>query len=246
MDRFLHIETNKQKYNKEISKCIDETIIVEGNTTLPPNPNYDTKLVVENIDIIDSMIIHQNDGENRAVLNHASYKEPAQQYLKGSSGREETLCDYSFLFNVLSSTRLIKEYYNPNKKKLLNKGMYSNRGLYSPNVLFNKDGKNCIYSVISTTAPNRQQSIQYKMFTEEENKVALRERLEFILNIAAKNKVDVLMLGAFGCSVYRQNPSEVASIWRELLSSNYMGYFKYIYIPIINNDQYKIFHKIFT
>ena len=42
-------------------------------------------------------------------------------------------------------------------------------------------------------------------------------RAKHILHIAAYNKVDVLVLGAFGCGAFENDPDTVAMAWRRAL-----------------------------
>lgn len=54
-----------------------------------------------------------------------------------------------------------------------------------------------------------------KGVSEEENETALKSRIKFIYNIANENQIDTLILGAYGCGVFGQNPKKVASLFLE-------------------------------
>ena len=43
----------------------------------------------------------------------------------------------------------------------------------------------------------------------------MRKRIRFLLNIAKKEQVDTLILGAYGCGVFQQDPSFVAACFVE-------------------------------
>ena len=72
-------------------------------------------------------------------------------------------------------------------------------------------------------------------------------RIKFILDIAKDNHVDTLVLGAFGCGVFGQNPREVANIFKKLLDTSFKGCFKKVVfgIPKGNNDNLEQFKLVF-
>ena len=61
---------------------------------------------------------------------------------------------------------------------------------------------------------------------EELYRLHLR-RAKHILHIAAVNDADALVLGAFGCGAFRNDPQVVAKAYADALSA-YQEYFRYI------------------
>ncbi len=61
---------------------------------------------------------------------------------------------------------------------------------------------------------------------EEQYRLHLR-RAKHILHIAAVNDADALVLGAFGCGAFRNDPQAVAKAYADVLAE-YKGYFRYI------------------
>ena len=74
----------------------------------------------------------------------------------------------------------------------------------------------------------------------------LNERIKLIFDIAFLNHVDILILGAFGCSVYGQKADIVASIFKECLQGYFQGCFRKIIIPIDSQEFYDKFEKVFA
>lgn len=182
-----------------------------------------------------------------AVLNFASYKNPGGMFLDGSKAQEECLCHESFLYNVLKRQT---DYYAWNRMRL-NKALYKDRALYTPDVRFFKKGNikadpdGVLCDVITCAAPNKSAAQKYTGVSDAENSAALKERIHFLLQVAALNGVEVLILGAYGCGVFGQDPEEVAAIFKDELE---MFTFKEAVFAIIKSDRdnnYEAFEGVF-
>ena len=235
-----HTERMGSWYEKEIKRSVEGTVIYKG---LPENPTLSsnkrsTTIILTDEDSVSAIINHAS--EKTAVLNFASYKRPGGGFMSGMMAQEEALCHRSFLYNVL---REFPEYYAFNNG-LLNSGFYTNRALYSPDIVFN-DMEYC--DVITCAAPNATRMIRYKTGQEALNQKALLERIFFVLNIAADQKVDTLILGAYGCGVFKQDPEVVAWAFKYYLETVRKGTFKKVVFAIPNKDSYnyKAFKEVF-
>ena len=210
MKNFYPRQINTSIIGTKIYGVIDDLQEVCSNR----NPNMYISIVDE--DSVSAIFNHRKG--KTAVLNFASYKHPGGMFLNGSKAQEECLCHESFLYNVLSDYE--STYYAWNKKNL-NRSLYRNRALYSPAIAFFKEGKSTLCDVITCAAPNYTSAKKYCEVTKKENTEALESRIKFILDIAAENKVDTLILGAFGCGVFGQDPFEVASIFKKYLETSH-------------------------
>lgn len=170
-----------------------------------------------------------------AALNFASYKNPGGMFLKGSKAQEECLCHQSALYNILTR---FPNYYAENKKNL-NEALYTDRAIYTPSVPFFTGSIGFDCDIITCAAPNKYAAQKYKNVSDEKNWYYLYNRIEFILNIAKLHQVDILIVGAFGCGVFGQDPYEVAAIFKYLLDNKSYGFSQVIFaIPIgtrVNN-----------
>ena len=227
-----HTEEMAKKYSSEIQKAIATTKCYDSF-----NANWENKcnqyLTIQT-DSVSALFLGDCKDKKVCVLNFASYKNPGGMFLNGSSAQEESLCHESFLFNVLKE----KTHYYEYNKKHLNRGMYLNRALYTPNVLFQHNGQEKFVDVLTCASPNYSVALNYGNFSEEENDSALVSRINFVKNILADNNVEVAVLGAFGCGVFKQNPARVAQLWKE----NGLPVNEAIF-AIIDKSTYEIFCK---
>jgi uncharacterized protein (TIGR02452 family) len=121
--------------------------------------------------------------------------------------------------------------------------------LYTPDVYFKYDDDNETFcDVITCAAPNITPSRKYGWgITNEENSAALDSRIKFVLDIAADNEVETLILGAFGCGVFGQDATEVISIFKKHLETTHKNCFKNVIFAIPNDgrsDNYNKAYKI--
>ena len=196
------------------------------------------------------------------VLNFASSTNPGGGVTKGSTAQEECLCRCSNLYLTLYQEKCIREYYNINKKYMSNLG--SDAIIYSRNIYVFKDKnynmlpvKDRFYvDVLTCAAPNLRENPRNQYNTDaSEEKLTLTDeelynihvkRARNILNVAVKNEDDYLILGAFGCGAFRNNPEIVAKAYKDVLQ-DYMYCFKVIDFAIIDgkySNNYEIFKRI--
>lgn len=196
------------------------------------------------------------------VLNFASSTNPGGGVTKGSTAQEECLCRCSNLYLTLYQEKCIREYYNINKKYMSNLG--SDAIIYSRNIYVFKDKdynmlpvEDRFYvDVLTCAAPNLRENPrnQYNSDASEEKLTLTDEELynihvkraRNILNVAVKNEDDYLILGAFGCGAFRNNPEIVAKAYKDVLQ-DYMYCFKVIDFAIIDgkySNNYEIFKRV--
>ena len=238
-----HTKEMEDLYKDEIEDCIDETLAYNANSKfIEKRLNNKQIIIVDEIDSVGAVFKYVNINEITAVLNFASYNNPGGNFINGSKAQEECLCHESYLYNVLKGCM---GYYKINHKNK-NKCLYMDRALYSPNVRFTKEYKDVFCDVITCAAPNKTAAQKYSNVSDEENSKVLKERIEFVLKIAQDNGVDNLILGAYGCGVFGQDPLEVAKIFKEFLSGKYKRFNKVIFaIPNRLEMNYRCFKRIF-
>ena len=193
--------------------------------------------------------IHQSHPEWRiAVLNFASVTTPGGGVTKGSSAQEESLCRCSTLYPVLTTPALWDAYYSVNRAA--RNPLYTDALIYTPGVTICKtdedypermEEKDWVeVDVITCAAPNLRQrpGNQYNLdqsapvVVSPEKLLQLhKSRARHILTVAASKGVDAIVLGAFGCGAFQNDPAVVARAYKDVLKEM-KGYFSLIEFAI--------------
>ena len=234
-----HIAFIKNNYDKEISNSISKSYKIREVYMYNRPLEKEAEIKVVPIDTVKALFEFSRG--KTAVLNFASYKEPGGMFMQGSSAQEECLCHASTLYPVLKHFEYT--FYMPNRKSV-NKGLYYNAAIYSEDILFFDGDKTYLADVISCAAPNYRTAKKYCNVSSDENYRALRNRVEFVVKVAAEQEVDTLILGAWGCGVFGQNPMEVATLFKEYLKK--YPYFKTVVFAILPGPNYDAFEKVFN
>lgn len=243
-------QKSKEHYNKMKSQFENESKTSISNSILyreiicNPIKDYDTTYFFEQLTTTDAASKYSSSEYiNRCLLNFASYTRPGGGFLKGSIAQEECLCRDSNLYNVLE--HFTDEYNYNYQEKMFNEGLYYNFAIYSPDIKFidTKDNSYIFdYDVITCAAPNKGVYDKYNTdFQKYYNE--LKKRIEFVLNIAYENCVETLILGAFGCGVFKNDPNIVAQTFKDLLPK--YG-FKNVIFAIPDMNKLDIFKNVFN
>ena len=258
MDYFKHKSINKLKaiehvkevtlkYDKEITFSIENATIydeescrelLERSTSRPED--FTRVVKFEKSNTVDALFEAKKKGKRIAVLNFASFKNPGGMFMEGSSAQEEHLCHESTLYPVLE--HFDDTYYAYNREHK-NKALYKHRCLYIPDIMFiNAKGKQKMADVITIAAPNagaaRRNGVE-----EDVIEAVMADRIKIIYEIAVDKKIDILILGAFGCGVFKNDPYVTARQFAEI-GSNYFGNVLVFAIP--DDKHFEIFRNIIS
>ena len=156
--------------------------------------------------------------EKVGVLNFASAKNPGGGFLNGAMAQAESLAASGGLYRTLTPH---EGYYRRNRA--CGTMMYTGCAIYSPDVVFFRDEKFRLLprpvtaSVLTLPAVNLGQVMQ-KGEDLTAARAAMRERMARALELFGAMGDRTLVLGAYGCGVFRNDPRQVARWWRELLA----------------------------
>lgn len=143
------------------------------------------------------------------ALNFASAKNPGGGFLGGAKAQEEDVCRSSALY-VCQLTQ--PDYYARNRATA--SMIYTDHMIYSPDVPVFRDGRALLeepylVSFLTAPAPNAGEAARHGE-PEAEVRRALYARARKLLLVAANEGHTTLVLGAWGCGVFRNDPVQVA------------------------------------
>ena len=188
-------------------------------------------------------------GQEICVHNFASATTPGGGVVKGSSAQEECLCRCSTLYFNLNTPEMWEGFYAPHREA--QNPVHNDDCIYTPGVVVMKTDtaspklmpQEDWYSVnvITCAAPNLRLMPSNRMnmgdgfkrvkMTDKDLLALHEKRLSRILDIALEEKNEVVILGAFGCGAFENNPRVVAMAAKNVIKK-YLHSFKTIEFAI--------------
>ena len=246
--------TNATNFSIHNQQFIPESAIISISDV--PKADKPANIIVSRLRSFEAAA--QYIGKRTAVLNFASATNPGGGVEKGASAQEECLCRVSTLYPCLTDQKMRDSFYTPHRKN--GNTLHNDDIIYTPNVLVIKDDDHNLLSepfsvdIISCAAPNLRErpSNQYntgdtiKVQISDNELLALHEkRARKIFSSAIANGVEILILGAFGCGAFQNDPHIVAQAYKNVLP-DFAHYFHTIEFAIycrpadsINYDAFK-------
>lgn len=218
-----------------------ETLLVDNKNKLAEKEEIETEITVINRTTLATAKELWEGGETQIfILNFASAKNPGGGFLNGSQAQEESLARASGLYPCLLEH---KEMYDFNKG--FGSSLYSDYMIYAPQVPVFRDDKDEllseVYSVSFLTAPAVNAGA---VRDNEKNNVPkipdkMRNRTEKVLTIASMLDYEVLVLGAWGCGVFRNEPQEVAEHFHSFLKEGgaFHNVFRKVVFAVLDNTK---------
>lgn len=192
---------------------------------------------VEPLDTVSAMFKYAAEGKT-LVLNMASSKRPGGGVANGSVAQEECLFRCSNLFEIS------KELYP----------LAQDEFIYSKDVTFIKDKDynkifpvSCDVITIAAVNLNKNHIDSPEPVNPLQYQSLMLQKMNIIFKVARENGIENIILGAWGCGVFKNDPNTVAELFKVSLSS-YRECFKNIVFAVINDrnsvaNNYEIFRK---
>ncbi|MFB8181196.1 TIGR02452 family protein [Streptomyces sp. NPDC055966] len=184
-----------------------------------------------------------------AVLNFASARNPGGGYLNGAQAQEEALCRASALHTCLLTARRFYDHHRADRDPF-----YTDRVIHSPAVPVFRDDRGRLLTepfragfltaaapnagVVRRTAPQRADALPG----------ALAARAERVLETAAAQGYGRLVLGAWGCGVFQNDPAQVAGAFRALLGpgGRFAGSFGHVVFGVLDRTPGAVVREAFA
>ena len=238
-DKCQKIETLSNSIQQSIkyTKLYVKGNIFNINNTPIKSTSYNILITQDRtLDSIYKHYILKNIKGKIGVLNFASAKNPGGGVFTGARAQEESICRASTLYSCLNTEFLQDNYYSYNKSIRT----FSDRLIYIPNVLVFKtdndifckmlDEKNWYNIDIISCAAHNQKAYPVKY---EKLKEINYIKLKSIIQCAVENNIDNLILGAFGCGAFANDPKMISKIFKNILiDEEYYKYFINVHFAI--------------
>lgn len=247
--------------------------LASNTPALPESPkNFRTEIHVSaQKSFASAMELHKQYPDARiAVHNFASATNAGGGVTHGSRAQEESLCRCSTLYPCLNQSWLKRDFYQFHRTK--NDLRYTDACIYSPDVMIIKTDDNqlpermpeaewCKVDILTCPAPNLRKKPYNRMnpgrgsapleISDKELAELHRSRARHMLAIALANGVEILVLGAFGCGAFCNNPYIVAQAYHDVLQElEFQNKFQHIAFAIYYTQReqhnYLAFQKIFS
>lgn len=234
-----HTKEMESRFGEQIKYSIKNSVIYGGSGKAPKKSSTEnlgtTEMTVLNIDSTEAVLQYPG----AALLNFASYRHAGGGFATGAWAQEEAICHDSTLYNVLCT---FEEFYAENEQRL-NNSLYTDRAIFSPKIIFERGGKSAECDVITCAAPNFG-AAKNRGITASQNESALKQRVDFVISIAEENGCDTVILGAWGCGVFGQDPRLVARLFKERLMTSSVK--RAVFAIPGNNNNYTSFRDMFS
>ena len=263
---FIHIN---KTLTDATEQSIKSTVIYRENEYPEINTDkiFDTNILVTKSRTFEAAIRNYKEHKDKkiAVLNFASATTPGGGVTFGSSAQEEALCRCSTLYSVLNTNYLLDNFYQRNSD--------ASNPLNNDDIIYTKDIIICKtdtdhptrlqekdfvkVDVITCAAPNLRErpsnefnisNGEHVSISDEELYKIHLQRAKHILHIAKLNDVEILILGAFGCGAFRNNPKVVARAFKDALNEYKKSFFIVefaIYTRPYEEENFLAFEKTF-
>ena len=155
--------------------------------------------------------LHEERAEHVGALNFASAKNPGGGFLNGSEAQEESLSRSSALY---ASLQQVPSFYEEHRRS--SSLLYSDAVIVSPGCPIVRDDEGTLRespllaTFLTSAAPNAGAMRDDRAGERGAIGETFSRRIGCVLGAALDAGVDSLVLGAWGCGVFRNDPAEVA------------------------------------
>jgi uncharacterized protein (TIGR02452 family) len=233
---------------QSVAQSVQSTAVfsAEEISTVENDVRRDTVYTVKALSTVDGAAwLWRQTGRVPTILNFASAKHPGGGFENGAMAQEE---DIAYRSSLYASLRSQPEYYRESLNDL-HDGLYFDKAVFTPGMVVIRDADyrfidpwNC--HCVSAPAPNRS-AARRSGVSEADVQAAMLRRIQLVLAIMAQTGASDIVLGAYGCGVFKNDPSYVAEQFSTTLIDQGQGVrFQHVLFAIPN--QHSPNHQAFA
>ncbi|MFD5715246.1 TIGR02452 family protein [Streptomyces pharetrae] len=212
----------------------------------PPAPGADILIEVTGE---SSLQAARRLGPGTAALDFASARNPGGGYLNGAQAQEEALCRASALYTCLLRA---PEFYGHHRTH--RDPFYTDRVVHAPAVPVFRDDRGRLLDepftvgFLAAAAPNAGVVRRTVPHRAAELPGALATRAERVLETAAAHGYRRLVLGAWGCGVFENDPARVAGAFHGLLGpgGRFADRFEHVVFAVLDRTAGAVVREAFA
>lgn len=229
------IQQRAEQGTKVYSPKLSDDLINQSIPELEEN----TQIEVNNLTTLDATRQLIAAGFTEVLcLNFASAKNAGGGFLGGSQAQEESIARATGLYKCLLRA---DEYYETNRNT--KSCFYTDYMIYSPSVPILKNEKGnyleelVTCAIITAPAVNTGVVKQREAHRLDEVELVMKRRIKKVLAIALANGHRSIVLGAWGCGVFQNDPNAIAQYFKEVIDTDFHTHFKKIVFAIYSKNE---------
>ena len=235
----INIENELETSTKGTTLFSPEELSELVNNELPET-DFETQFEVWRCSSLKAILqlAEEENQEKLMCLNFASAKNPGGGFINGAEAQEESLARTSGLHESLLQGW---DYYKIHRE--MESCFYTDTMIYSPKVpVFRKDkgellSKPVLCNFITSPAVNA--GVVKRQEPERAHEIfgAMDVRTDKMLALALSQGNETLILGAWGCGVFKNDQNEIAELFKKHLHGKYKNKFKRVVFAILSKKE---------
>jgi uncharacterized protein (TIGR02452 family) len=221
----------------DLRRAAEGTLTYPPDADLPltPSPSHATRFEVANeTTLAAARRLATQSGHRVVALNFASARHAGGGFLGGARAQEESLCRSSGLYACIAGNAMYAFHAGQSG------GFYTNYAIYSPDVPVIRGDDGALldqpYPCSFITAPAVNVGA-VKGPQRREIRAEMARRIDKVLTIAAGHGHDAVVLGAWGCGVFRNDPEMLATLFRSALTGPFSGAFAVVVFAVLDGSE---------
>jgi len=197
----------------------------------------ETRVEVKNESTLAAARRLVEEGYRSVALNFASAKHPGGGFRGGARAQEESLARGSGLYACLKGHPMYAFH------QARADAMYTDYAIYSPDVPVLRDNEGTLLdqpyrcSFITAPAVNAKVVLHRSRERCAEVRDTMNRRIQKVLAIAAAHGHVALVLGAWGCGIFRNNCHAVAEGFQQALQGQFQGVFERVVFAVLDPSE---------